>query len=198
VNLAGTVTDDGLPITPGVVTSVWSEVSGLVPVSFGNPVVVATTATFAQPGVYTLRLTASDGDFVRSSDVIVTVTSAIAVWKAQYFTAAELADPAISGDLADPDADGHNNLQEFIAGTNPHDAQNVLRLEVIDVTGVPRLRFRAEAGKSYSLFYRDSFARGSWLKLTDVASSPSAQTIEIPDALPASVRYYQVATPQQP
>ena len=198
VNLAGTVTDDGLPITPGVVTSVWSEVSGPVPVSFGNPVVVATTATFAQPGVFTLRLTASDGDLVRSSDVIVTVTSAIAVWKAQYFTAAELADTAISGDLADPDADGHNNLQEFIAGTNPHDAQNVLRLEVIDVTGVPRLRFRAEAGKSYSLFCRDSFARGSWLKLTDVASSPSAQTIEIPDALPASVRYYQVATPQQP
>jgi hypothetical protein len=40
-------------------------------------------------------------------------------WKAANFTAAELNDPAISGDDADPDGDGRSNLLEYALGGNP-------------------------------------------------------------------------------
>ena len=40
-------------------------------------------------------------------------------WRAQYFTAAELDTPAISGDGADPDGDGIPNLVEFAFNLNP-------------------------------------------------------------------------------
>ncbi len=44
---------------------------------------------------------------------------AYAAWQADQFTEAELTDPAISGDLADPDHDGVGNLLEFAFGLLP-------------------------------------------------------------------------------
>jgi rhamnogalacturonyl hydrolase YesR len=43
-----------------------------------------------------------------------------AAFQNEYFTAAELADPSISGPGADPDGDGLNNLEEYAFGLNPH------------------------------------------------------------------------------
>ena len=72
--LAGTATDDGLPNPPGALTTTWSLVSGPVSgVVFGNPAAPATTATFAAPGTYVLRLTAGDGASSVSSTVQITV-----------------------------------------------------------------------------------------------------------------------------
>jgi hypothetical protein len=73
--LNGTVTDDGLPISPGTVTTTWSKVSGPGTVTFGNAAAVNTTATFNQTGIYVLRLTASDGVLQAFDDITVTVTA---------------------------------------------------------------------------------------------------------------------------
>ena len=40
-------------------------------------------------------------------------------WRAQYFTATELTNAAVSGDAADPDGDGIPNLVEFAFNLNP-------------------------------------------------------------------------------
>ena len=61
VNLDGTVTDDGLPNPPGIVTTQWTKQSGPGTVTFGNASAVDTTATFSAYGTYVLRLTANDG-----------------------------------------------------------------------------------------------------------------------------------------
>jgi subtilisin family serine protease len=45
-------------------------------------------------------------------------------WKARHFTSAELANPAISGDDADPDHNGLTNLQEYLHASNPRDPQS--------------------------------------------------------------------------
>jgi hypothetical protein len=73
--LAGTVTDDGLPAVPGTVTKTWSKVSGPGTVTFANAAAASTTASFSQAGTYVLRLTATDGELSRSSDVTITVTA---------------------------------------------------------------------------------------------------------------------------
>ncbi|HYO76574.1 MAG TPA: PKD domain-containing protein, partial [Thermoanaerobaculia bacterium] len=69
--LNGTVTDDGWP-RGSKVTQQWSVVSGSG-VTFADASAVSTTATFAAAGVYTLRLTATDGVESASADVTITV-----------------------------------------------------------------------------------------------------------------------------
>jgi hypothetical protein len=75
VSLDGTVTDDGLPIPPGALTTTWSKVSGLGTVTFADPSAVDTTASFSAAGTYVLRLTAHDGELVAGDEVEVTVNA---------------------------------------------------------------------------------------------------------------------------
>ncbi len=73
--LAGSVIDDGLP--PGApLTIEWSKVDGPGAVAFANAASATSSASFTQAGVYTLRLTASDTEFTRSADVVITVNAA--------------------------------------------------------------------------------------------------------------------------
>ncbi|MBT8250665.1 MAG: hypothetical protein KJN81_10415, partial [Acidimicrobiia bacterium] len=71
-NLDGTVSDDGLPASPGAVTTTWTA-QGPAAVTFGDPGSVDTTATFTQTGTYTLTLTAYDGELYQSDTVSITV-----------------------------------------------------------------------------------------------------------------------------
>jgi hypothetical protein len=72
-NLAGTVTDDGLPNPPGAVTTGWSQVSGPGTVTFDDASLVDATATFSEAGEYVLRLTANDSALVASDEVTIAV-----------------------------------------------------------------------------------------------------------------------------
>lgn len=77
-NLAGSVSDDGLP-APANLTSLWSVVSGPglpVPVTLGTPATPTSQVGFAAPGTYVLRLTANDGALSTSRDVTFTVNAA--------------------------------------------------------------------------------------------------------------------------
>jgi M6 family metalloprotease-like protein len=70
-NLNGTVTDaDNDPVT-----TLWSVVSGPGPVVFADTMAVDTVANFKVQGVYTLRLSASDGVLQTTDDVVITVTT---------------------------------------------------------------------------------------------------------------------------
>ncbi len=73
--LNGTVTDDGLPNPPGVVTTTWSVVSGPGTVTFGNANVVDTTASFSETGTYVLSLTADDSALNMSDEITVVVNN---------------------------------------------------------------------------------------------------------------------------
>jgi uncharacterized protein YegP (UPF0339 family) len=88
VNLDGTVTDDGLPISPGSVTTTWSKVSGLGIVTFGDANAMDTTAVFSTDGTYVLRLTADDSQLIHWDEVTVTVDPA-----PQFFDIRVAADP---------------------------------------------------------------------------------------------------------
>ncbi len=69
VNLAPTVSYDG------AYTTLWTKVSGPGTVIFANALAEYTSADFSDKGVYTLRLTADNGELVVSDDVVITVES---------------------------------------------------------------------------------------------------------------------------
>ena len=72
-NLAGAFADDGVPLSPGTVTVIWTQTSGPGAVIFGNANALNTTANFNQAGIYELTLTADDGELQGDDSQTVTV-----------------------------------------------------------------------------------------------------------------------------
>ena len=71
VFLSGTVSDDGLPVPPGLVSLLWSQVSGPDTVTFNDAAAEDTIVIFPAPGTYVLRLTADDGEWSVSDEMTV-------------------------------------------------------------------------------------------------------------------------------
>ena len=69
--VSATVSDDGLP--NGKVHTTWQVISGLGTVQFSNPDALSTNVTFSEPGLYHLRFSAFDGQYVSSGEIGVTV-----------------------------------------------------------------------------------------------------------------------------
>jgi hypothetical protein len=78
-SLDGTVSDDGLPAPPALIT-VWSKVSGPGVVKFTNTSAVDTTVSFSTEGVYVLRLTANDSELSAFDEVTITVNPLSKIW----------------------------------------------------------------------------------------------------------------------
>lgn len=74
VTLTGGVSDDGLP-TPARLSASWSVVGGPGSVTIADPGALRTTARFAAPGTYVLRLEANDGAATAAGDLTVVVTA---------------------------------------------------------------------------------------------------------------------------
>ena len=72
VTLVGTVTDDGLPNPPGMVTTIWTCL-GTNDISIPDPGSLTNTITFTDPGDYVFQLTAFDGQLSSFAQVTVTV-----------------------------------------------------------------------------------------------------------------------------
>jgi hypothetical protein len=119
-------------------------------------------------------------------------------WELQYFSS--ISDPQASPN-ADPDGDGFTNLQEYLAGTNPLDANSCLKIDVASVAGsTATIQFTAVAGKTYSVLYRDNPAAGAWLKLSDVPAQSQTcfVTVNDPSLGTSTARFYRLATPALP
>ncbi|MCP5010611.1 MAG: tandem-95 repeat protein, partial [Aestuariibacter sp.] len=79
-DLNGVANDDGLPVTPGTLTILWTQISGPGTATFADDSAATTTASFSADGVYILELSADDGEFSVSDQVMVTVeTNAVPV-----------------------------------------------------------------------------------------------------------------------
>ncbi len=102
---------------------------------------------------------------------------------------------------SDFDGDGLSNREEYVAGTNPTNAQSRLELLATGMTnGVRWLRFAAMSNKTYSV-ERAFAADGPWLRLHEVLAARTNRVMSITDSeptpnIPASL--YRVVTPRQP
>ena len=70
--MAGNVVDSALP-AGGTLTIQWTQTSGPGTATFSDPTSPTATVTFSAPGVYDLRLNATDGVLSASSDVLIFV-----------------------------------------------------------------------------------------------------------------------------
>ncbi len=87
----------------------------------------------------------------------------IDAWRLASFTTAELADPSVSGDLADPDQDGLANLMEYALGLPPKDPTPVNRPYTSIAGGYLTLTYtRAKAATDVSLVVEQSNDLVNW------------------------------------
>jgi len=100
----------------------------------------------------------------------------------------------------DADGDGQSNRAEYVAGTNPQSAADVLRATVTSMAGTPVIRFTAVAGKTYTIQHTSALADTTWTKLTDIAAQAVTGEVEAQDATATSEaqRFYRVVTPTMP
>jgi autotransporter-associated beta strand protein len=98
----------------------WTQLSGPSSVVFADASAPATTVVFPAPGIYLLKLAATNGNGGTSRTLSVTVPAALThleSWRQTHFnTTANTGDAA---DSADPDKDGIANLLEFACGSVP-------------------------------------------------------------------------------
>jgi hypothetical protein len=91
-------------------------------------------------------------------------------------------------------------LQEYIAGTDPHDERSYLKVDrLILGPGLTRIEFTAVSNKTYSVLYSESLQTGAWSRLADMPMRATNRTEIIVDpAPPPGKRFYRLATPQLP
>ncbi len=77
--LTGGASDDGDPISPGTLTTVWSKISGPGTVNFANANALNTTASFGSIGIYVLRLTADDGVLQTNDEVTIEASDGVPI-----------------------------------------------------------------------------------------------------------------------
>ena len=105
------------------------------------------------------------------------------------------------GANGDPDGDRFTNLQEYLAGTDPHNAQSCLKIDSITPgLGIMTLRYTAISNRTYTLQYRTDLSTGAWQKLSDAGPFTITSTVQANDTFSPtnSARFYRLTTPKLP
>lgn len=110
--------------------------------------------TSSMSGGITVSATDSAGDGIPNA------------WRVKYFGGTTTNSTNCA--TCDADRDGVNNLQEFLAGTNPDSASSILKLlPVTEIKGTPTVSFNSSAGIVYRVSFSDNLATGQWQILAD-------------------------------
>jgi hypothetical protein len=107
-------------------------------------------------------------------------------------------DPAgDNGALGDPDGDGLNNLQEYLAGTDPHNGQDTLRFDRVSFTNqVCWLQFNTHTGRTYAVERLDVLGPlNTWITLTNFIPSTDGPVVVFDAQAPGSQFYRLKVTP---
>jgi hypothetical protein len=169
-----------------------------------NALLVLTNVTLADAGLYGVIVTnlASARIPTLSQDVSLFVFAdfdrdRIAdLWEA----ANGLATNNVADALLDPDGDGLTNQQEYQAGTNPRDKQDVFKIESVKASAeATEIRFLARTNKTYTLQFKEALTSPAWTGLTNVLDQPTNRIETILDrSLRQKDRFYRLITPAIP
>ncbi len=97
----------------------------------------------------------------------------------------------LNGPLGDPDMDSLNNLQEFIAGTDPLNSQDYLRFDAVTITNsLCVLSFTAHPGRLYTVEILDTLdPANTW---TTLVNTTGDGPVTVADSLTPTARFYRL------
>ncbi len=104
-------------------------------------------------------------------------------WISGFYSGSDLTDENKTGKLADPDADGMDNWSEFIAGTAPNDALDLLRIEHVSITStICALAFKTHTGRLYGVETTTALSQtNTWSAVTnDIPGTGVLVTVPVP------------------
>lgn len=104
--------------------------------------------------------------------------------------------------VLDADGDGLSNVGEYLTGTNPRDARNVLRIERIAGVGdglAALIQFQAASNTTYTVESRELTGEQPWLRLADVPAFATAREVTVTNhTSPGTLRMYRLVSPRRP
>ena len=100
----------------------------------------------------------------------------------------------------DSDGDGMPDWQEYLAGTDPHNAASLLKVRLLDGSdGGALIRFTSMANIGYTIQYCTNLPDGPWLNFTNVPpGTGKEEEVLDPNAGAGRSRFYRIVTPVQP
>jgi hypothetical protein len=159
--------------------------------------------TAAAGDCYTVSLANADGapslsvqyDFETRSGCVVVLDAAPTAgvsqvsdeWRRTFFPASQGGD-----DLVDDDGDGFVNLFEYLAGTNPTNANSVLRLDNLgQIAGAPVFGLLSAPGKTYVLECRDHVSGAQWQAVATNSGTGQMIQMNLSNG-PGGTRFYRL------
>jgi len=114
-------------------------------------------------------------------------------WRARYFGGSGTTTNNLSAATADPDHDGLNNLQEFLAGTDPTKSASVLDLTAIGPAfSTNTVILHSADGIVYQIWFSDDLAPATWSILADqVVGTGGDIPVAVPGGGEAGQRFYR-------
>jgi hypothetical protein len=145
------------------------------------------------PGTTTVQCSATDLlANTATGSFNITVNSPVMTWRLLHFGTSE--NSGVAADTADPDGDGWNNAQEYVAGTDPNDWTSVLKVSQMPVSGNDRvISFATVLGKTYRVERSDTLQNGSWTMVQDNIAG-NGGTVQVTDTGGAALhmRFYRI------
>lgn len=115
-------------------------------------------------------------------------------WRAENFGGTGTTVTSDSEATADPDEDGHSNLEEYLAGTDPNDNSSFLTITGKGDSIGYEVSFGSSADRFYTLWHSTNLMEGNWNKIDGMGSVIGTGSVHsLVDTLPEGrMGFYRV------